>query len=324
MGPMRWATRSLAARLAILSLGAGCGQTEAQSGAPRSDATPLLGMSWDGKSWQSEVVDPVTGTKDPLATLSALQSLSAGMSAIDPAARRTYQIGASGGESPGAQRVYSLDVEGGDVLASPLLDAVIEDIEVDGTGRVLGIARKDTTTELCAIDTATGATTVLSTLPSLDAVVTGSSAMDRGAGRLYEAGSGSDGLGRRIFTIDAKSGAVLASPVMDTPCTNIALDPTSAGRLLCVATASDGKQLRALDPATGATSLLGAIPLLDTVLQGITALDTEALVLYQIGKAKGDPATRLFGIDVVTGAVLSSPGLGAELFTNMEVAPSGR
>jgi hypothetical protein len=321
---MRWATGSLAARLFLLSLGAGCGQTGAQSGAPRSDATPVLGMSWDGTEWQFEVLDPVTGTKDQLAKVSTLKSLSAGMSAIDPAARRIYQIGASDGDSPGVQRIYSLDVESGDVLASPVLDAAIEDIEVDGAGRVLGIARNGTTTELRAIDTATGATTVLSTLPSLDAVVTGSSAVDRDAGRLYEAGSGSDGMGRRIFTIDAKSGAVLASPVMDTPCINIALDPAGKGRLLCVATASDGKQLRALDPATGATSVLGAIPRLDTALQGITALDTQALVLYQIGKAKGDPATRLFGIDVKTGAVVSSPGLGTELFTNMEVAPSGR
>lgn len=78
----------------------------------------------------------------------------------------------------------------------------------------------------------------------------------------------------------------------------IGLDPSN----------SSGYELLLVDPATGEQNLISTIENMDTS-SGTGAIDNLHQYLYQIGSTDGDPVLKIFTLDAVSGAVLSSPSI---------------
>ncbi|HEY0132525.1 MAG TPA: hypothetical protein VGB85_00560 [Nannocystis sp.] len=166
------------------------------------------------------------------------------------------------------------------------------------------------TEELRCIVPGTGATDLVVGIPGMDWLPVGNNAYDREGSTLYAlAFANSDNI-TRIFSIQTVTGELLGNPAIEGELSwSGGIHVRSDGALVGVAWNLDEtrEEVRIIDPATGATSLIAAVPEIDSLQTATYAYDSVEDVIYMIGMAKGDAATRLFAIDAEDGALLGDP-----------------
>ena len=295
------------------------------AGAPAT-ADTLYGVIFENTgsvTERLETIDPVTGALTPLGSIASCCLVPSGVSTLDPVADRFYFIGSYQTDAPGVVRIFTLDLVGGGVLADSVLPASnnYNFIEVDRTtGTVYGVVFDNTggnTERLVTIDPSTGAvTTVGASIAGCCQVPSGTSSLDPAAGVFYFFGAYSaDPPGTtRIFTLALVSGAVVSDPPV--PGGNnynfLEVDP-STGTLYAVVfeTGTVTERLATITPGTGALTPVGAgIAGCCLVSSGVSTIDENNGVFYFVGAEQAAPGTsRIFGLSLATGAVLTQPAL---------------
>ncbi len=164
--------------------------------------------------------------------------------------------------------------------------------------------------ELRCIVPETGDSRLIAAIAGMDWLPVGHNAYDRNAAILYAfAYANSDNI-TRIFSIDTIHGVRLANPPVD-PKFNWSggIYVRSDGALVGVTWNQDvmGEELRVLDTATGATTLIAAIPEIATLYQAIYAYDFEADTIFMVGGKNGDAGEHLFVVDAMNGALIGDP-----------------
>lgn len=170
--------------------------------------------------------------------------------------------------------------------------------------------------ELRCIVPETGTSALLAAIPGMDWLPVGIDTYDRDTAILYAlAFANSDNI-TRIFSIQTITGTLLNNPPVE-PKFNWSggIHVRSDGILVGVTWNADELQeeLRILDPATGAATLVAAIPEIATLYQAIYAYDRMADHVLMIGGANGEAGEHLFVIDAMTGALISDPVFTAPL-----------
>lgn len=179
-----------------------------------------------------------------------------------------------------------------------------------------GVAAAPGASSVRAIDPIGGSSSAVVAL-GLDAVVVATVCASASGGQLYAAGrlAGAN----RLATV-LPGGPSVSSVPLDRAFAN--LHARSDGRLVGFSSNAGLWEIRRLEPATGVSTLLGAVPALARIVPSASAHD-GADRLYQIGRAVADPATpRLYVCHALTGAVLSSVALTRE-FHSLEVRQDG-
>jgi len=261
-----------------------------------------------------------------------------GVSDADPATNRFFFVGAVGASS--AMSIWSVDVTTGDVIANPVISMTGFNsgpfcIRWDETNeRLLAIMSKTNGDEtLATINPATGATAAIGAGFATGGLYSGVCAFDPLAQRFYMAAVPDGGSDSALFRINATTGAVLASPTINT---GLPLFPTPGflawddgnDRVLGVVNidpSSDGKVLVSINSTTGGLTILSdAIPA-GGYSSGVNAFDGPSGVLYFLANelpANSDNA--LFGVDsdgdVRLNEVLSTDFVGLGLGTSFLVA----
>jgi len=164
--------------------------------------------------------------------------------------------------------------------------------------------------ELRCIVPETGESDLIAAIPGMDWLPVGSNAYDRAAGILYaHAYANSDNV-TRIFSIDTITGSLLANPATE-PQFNWSggIYVRSDAALVGVTWNPDllQEEVRALDPASGQTTFMAAIPEIESLAQAVYAFDVATDTAFMIGGAKGEPGLRLFAVDVMVGALVGQP-----------------
>ena len=164
--------------------------------------------------------------------------------------------------------------------------------------------------ELRCIVPQTGDSGLIAAIAGMDWLPAGHNAYDRDAAILYAfAYANSDNI-TRIFSIDTIQGVRLADPPVD-PKFNWSggIYVRSDGALVGVTWNQDVMQeeLRVLDAATGATTLIAAIPEIATLYQAIYAYDFAVDTIFMVGGKNGDAGAHLFVVDAMNGALIGDP-----------------
>ena len=160
--------------------------------------------------------------------------------------------------------------------------------------------------ELRSIDTNTGTTTLLNTIPEIESLSSGVDAIDNNSNKLYLIGRSSGDTSSRLFIINSLTGALFSSVLLDTLVGGIVVN--SSGSLIGWRWnhINNIEELRSIDTNTGTTTLLNTIPEIESLSSGVDAIDNNSNKLYLIGRSSGDTSSRLFIINSLTGVLLSS------------------
>ncbi|HEY3451521.1 MAG TPA: hypothetical protein VGK67_34500 [Myxococcales bacterium] len=284
-------------------------------------------------------IDPVSGASALIKTVPGMTWTGMGTNAYDPALRRIHVIG--GAAQDYRSRLYTLAAVSGDLVASPLMEPMTPGTDagygldynwsgglgVRSDGKLVGVTWAETgdagSEQLRSIDPMTGSTTLLGTTSGLDWVIGGATAFDPTSDTFYVIGSSNADTRERLFSIDGKTGAVLANPLIDgnggpsdagfglswPAGIHVRSDGTLVGLSMAYSGTANTTELRSLDKATGATSVIQQLPGFGWVLGGQAVIDRARDVLFVMGSSSQDTATRLFVIDAVTGEVLASPAI---------------
>jgi hypothetical protein len=287
----------------------------------------LYGLRNPGDAGRQLVtIAPATGTVTPIgASIDPPNGTPSGVVALDLGGGRFFFVGTPGVET--TMRLYTLDLATGAALSSPTIEAgtAILGLEYDEDEDVLYGLRNpgDGGKQLVALDVTTGIGTPISAsiAPPLG-IPSGVNAIDAAGNRFFFIGTPSGEMNQRIYTVDTATGAVLSSPaVASTGVLHLEYD-AAEGLLYAVQNPGDaGKQLIALDPATGTItprSLSFDAPL--GVASGVNALDASLDAFYFMGHRDGETDWRLYAIDTATGALLGSPlivGSGSQFFVGL-------
>lgn len=181
---------------------------------------------------------------------------------------------------------------------------------------LFGVARAPGASALRTIDPVTGGSSAVVTL-GLDAVIAASLCATASGSEVYAAGrlAGAS----RLSVMDPAGGTAVTRP-LDRDFAN--LRARSDGKLVGLSSNAGLWEFRRLDPATGASTLLGSAPALARIVPAAVAYD-GADRLYQVGRSAADPATpRLYVFHVLTGAVLHSVALTRD-FHSLQVRLDG-
>ncbi|AKT37559.1 hypothetical protein [Chondromyces crocatus] len=165
----------------------------------------------------------------------------------------------------------------------------------------------------------TGSSTLMGSLTGADGVGYGISALDPLSGHIYQVGL--QGSGDALITLDAATGQVVRVVPLDIRVASIEVDPL--GHVLGLHWNGSEEELRAIDPVTGASTVISVVPELNWLRPGMSTADLGAGIYYQLGTEATDKGIRLFAIDMLTGALLHSPRLDADV-VNIEVDGDGR
>jgi hypothetical protein len=170
--------------------------------------------------------------------------------------------------------------------------------------------------EIRKVDPATMTHSLIAPIPGV--TTTGPSFADRARGVVYFRGAGDDGV-FHLYGVDAATGAVLSSPSMppfehdQATQSYRGLDfgiihPRSDGAFVTITWNGElgREEIRTLDPATMAHSLIAPIPDVKTVSASFVGATLDVVYLQGAGD---DGVFHLYGVDAKTGAVLSSPSM---------------
>ncbi|MGC4120264.1 MAG: hypothetical protein QM765_37920 [Myxococcales bacterium] len=286
-------------------------------------------------------IDPVSGASSIIKAEPEISWVASGSRAYAASAKRIHLVG--GAREPGYRSyLFTIDAITGDLVASPAIE-LMKPAPADGgwaqdynwsgglgvrsDGTLVGLTWAESgdagVEQVRSIDPATGSTALVGSAPGLDWVTVGGTGFDPVKDVFYAIGSSNSDSRSRLFTVDAKTGAVLASPLLDTEATGDGGSSPSFSSGLAVR--SDGTllgllidfgsdlqalaELRSIDPATGATTVIKKVTGLDFVMMDEIVLDRARDVLWLLGEFNHYSESRVVAIDAKTGEVLSSPTL---------------
>jgi hypothetical protein len=173
--------------------------------------------------------------------------------------------------------------------------------------------------ELREINPQTGTSTLIHAIPGMD-WLSGAQVADPARGVIYVVAYGNLDSRPRLFSIDTTTGATLANPVLDGADAGgynwsggLHLRPDGGLVGLTWSGGFDGgvEQLRTIDPATGATTFVGAAAGIYYLLNEANTSDPQRTTLYAVAESQTDFWPRLFSVGLATGQVLASPVLDA-------------
>lgn len=169
------------------------------------------------------------------------------------------------------------------------------------------------------VNSETGAQTVIATVPNLASVQDGESAIDAGALRYYFIGTDNTGA-KRIYTLNATTGAVIASPVLtSTGVVGIEFDFGSR-QIMSLAQVGGVLQFARTDPATGNVSFGGAVQGLSSVQAGDVTSDPPNSRYIFVGlDAAG--TKRLYSVNSSSFAIVTQPALGNTPIAGIQLDP---
>ena len=180
----------------------------------------LLGVSYNDTTEKNEArrIDPVAGSSSLLKSfVFSSGTWLPGSLVVDVSANRFYA-------ASGDDKLYTFDLSTGEILATPKLDThYFRSIKLGKSGDLVGIAINSTTgkAEARRIDPAVGSSSVLNSFNFIIKGFFATLVVDVSANRFYAA-SGDD----KLYTFDLSTGAILATPELDTHFHNIKLGPT--------------------------------------------------------------------------------------------------
>jgi hypothetical protein len=172
------------------------------------------------------------------------------------------------------------------------------------------------------VNTLTGAQTILQSLADLLGADVGDVTSDLAHARYYFIGVDASFV-FRLYTLDARTGAILAQPELPDSPSGIQFD-AAAGNLLAVTFRSGVEELVRLDPQTGALTSVAFIPEVAGVEPGSFTLDpaTRRYMFIGVDVAGTD---RLYVLDAQSGAVLSNATIaGANVSSTVFDPASGQ
>jgi hypothetical protein len=168
--------------------------------------------------------------------------------------------------------------------------------------------------ELRCIVPETGASDLIALVPGMDWLPIGMNAYDREAEILYALAFAEADNITRVFSIATITGDLLGNPAIDDQTFNWSggLYVRSDGALVGVTwnPGAQQEEVRALDPATGTTTLLNVVPEIAVLYQAIYAFDSATDTAFMCGAGVGE-GIRLFSIDVMTGSLVGDPVFAA-------------
>jgi len=170
--------------------------------------------------------------------------------------------------------------------------------------------------ELRCIVPETGESELIAAIPGMDWLPVGMNAYDREAEILYALAYANSDNVTRVFSIGTITGDLLANPAVEQQFNwSGGLYVRSDGALVGVTWNPEllQEEVRALDPASGQTTFMAAIPEIESLYQAIYAFDAATDTAFMIGNANGEPGIRLFAVDVMTGALVGQPTFAESL-----------
>ncbi|MFO0614547.1 MAG: hypothetical protein U0414_18320 [Polyangiaceae bacterium] len=275
-------------------------------------------------------IDPVTGVSTTVSTtLPGASFFGAGAmsSALDLVHRRYVYI--VPGDSP-VDHMISVDIDSGALLADVALERKTFGLGVDrATGDLFcatyPIEGSDVS-EIDIIDPLTGGYTLVSSYPPPSAAPGGTVLGDGDDFALGDYG---------VLVTDPEAGTIAIVPPSDVSLLNLRYDPLE-NHLIATSLAGDwykggsnevDVRLVSVDPATGATHDIAALPALDHVLQADAAYDAATQRYFLVGGADTPQGVSMWvegndlvTIDAETGDVLASPEMKTPIF-NLQFAP---
>jgi hypothetical protein len=168
-------------------------------------------------------IDAASGTVTPVGgAIAGCCLVPSGTSALDAAADVFYFVGGFSADPPGTLRIFALDLATGAVLSNPVLPSgfnynFLEFDRSPGTLYAVVFETATTTERLEVVDPGTGAITpVGGGIAACCLVSSGVSALDPNNDVFYFAGvfQAESPDGRRIFSLDLGSGALLGDPTL--------------------------------------------------------------------------------------------------------------
>lgn len=274
-------------------------------------------------------IDPVTGVSTTVSDIlpgAAFFGTGASSSALDLVHRRYSYVIRAG--SP-VDHLITVDIDTGVVLADIELERQTSALGVDGsTGDLFCVTSAldgSGPSEVDIVDPLTGEYTLVSAYPPPSAPAGNTP----GDGAAFQLGD------FNVLVTDAAAGAFAVVPDSGAPLLNLRYDPL-ANHLVGTSLTGDwymggsnevDVRLVSVDPSTGATHDIGALPALDHVLLQGAAYDPNTQRYFLVGGPDTPQGVSmwvegndLITIDAETGDVLASPEMKTPIF-NLQFAP---
>lgn len=291
--------------------GAGGSGGGAAAGDPEVAVGALAAFKWNGTTEDYYWIDMVTGETRVVGTVGDLMWWSQDSTAADSDSHTVYVAGSN---EAGESKLYTLDTLSGELVSEVVVDIgslqlpLALSVSLDGQS-VLGFRWNGATEDYVAIDSATGAISVLGTVGDLEMWST-ETALDRAAGRMYVIGTNHGGT-TKLYVLDAGTGDLLSDvPLVgsggqyDLNITGLAV--SSAGTLLGFRYNFDQavEEMVELDPTTGAITVRGTVGDL-LMWSSVTVLNPSNDNLYVVGITAAEQ-DKLYTMDAATGELLYS------------------
>jgi len=291
----------------------------------------LFGLRNPGDGGRQVItIDPATAAISPIsASIDPPNGTPSGVIALDAGGNRFFFVGTPSAETD--MRIYSVDTNSGAVLSNPTITGGgVLGLEYDEAEDVLYALQTPTATgskRVVTLDTATGTPTAVSgNLATAIGMPSGATTLDPTGNRFFLVGTQDAETTQRIYSVDTATGTLLASPtIIGDVITGLEYDD-AAGVLYGLRTPPDGgKQVVALDPATGGTTNVSAniAPSLG-MASGVTGLDAGGDRFFFVATPNSETDSRIYTVDTNTGALLSNPtitGSASQFIEGLAFAP---
>lgn len=292
----------------------------------------LFGLRNPGDGGRQVIaLDPATAAVTPIsASVDPPNGTPSGVVALDAGGGRFFFAGTPAADTD--MRIYSVDTTTGAVLSSPTITGGgVLGLEYDEAEDVLYALQTPTATgskRVVTLDTATGTPTAVSgNLATAIGMPSGATTLDPSGNRFFFVGTQDAETTQRIYSVDTATGALLASPtILGDVITGLEFDD-AAGILYGLRTPPDGgKQVVALDPATGGTTDVSAnlAPSLG-MASGVTGLDAGGDRFFFVATPNSETDSRIYTVDTNSGALVSNPtitGSAFQFLQGLAFAPS--
>ncbi len=283
----------------------------------------LFGLRNPGDGGRQLVtIDPSTAAISTIsASIDPPNGTPSGVVALDRDGNRFFFAGTPGAET--TPRLYTVDTNSGAVLSQPVIEAStsVQGLEYDESEDVLYGLRTPAASagkQVVQYNIATGTATAIGPTSVAIGMPSGVTTLDSAGNRFFFAGTASSETDQRLYTLSTVTGAILSSPVVDPSASITGLEYDEADNILYALRtplADGGKQVVALDPATGtATVISPSIGPSLGIASGVTALDGAGNRFYFVATPSGDPDSRIYTVDTATGALVSSPTISGSAF----------
>ena len=167
----------------------------------------LVGISYTDGVVRLSSYDPATGAAASINTFPGIQALS-GIVAFDPATHLMFFVARVVTPAPTTYYLYAVDTRTGDVVSNPAIAEKPTFLQFDpGTGTLVGISNPGGMFRLSSYDPSTGASTLISTLPSVLSVSAFIQAFDPATHRMFFVAS------NQLTAVDTRTGAYRLEPL---------------------------------------------------------------------------------------------------------------